>query len=156
MSDIMIEIPRRWFPDGEKLRPLHKNDQVFLYYAGDPAMIPDERYIILSVYEADTLRTKNISLQHELEKAMLEKADLETKLHAMAAKAGPVAEVSRAGVCEVCGDGAELIKVNDHNLVSELEKAIEQLNPDCDHRGAFAARVTISVELLGDMEEGSE
>ena len=87
---------------------------------------------------------------------MLEKADLEAKLHAKTAKGGIVAEVSRAGVCELCGDGAELIKVNDHNMVSEMEKAVELLNPDCDHRGAFAARVTISVELLGDMEEGSE
>lgn len=162
MSDTMIEIPRSWFPDGKKLRPCKNvvdGGRVVLYDVSDSSMIHDEKYVILSTkdaYDADALCAKNKELTHELEKAMLEKADLEKKLHAKTAKGGPVAEVSRVGVCELCGDGAELIKVNDHNLVSELEKAIEKLNPDCDHRGAFAARLTISVELLGDMEEGSE
>ena len=147
LSDNMIEIPRSWFPDSEMLRPYRKSDGlIVLYDASNPLYIPDERYVIFSAkdaYEVDALRAENRSL--------LEKADLEAKLHAKTANGGPVAEVSRAGVCELCGDGAELIKVNDHNLVSELEKAVEQMNPDCDHRGAFAARVTIFVELLGDI-----
>jgi hypothetical protein len=155
----MIEIPRNWFPDSELLCPVRKADRVFLYYQRDLARITDARYIILSTkdaYEVDALRAEIKELQYALEKAMLEKEDLEKKLHAKTTKPGIVAEVTRAGVCELCGDGAELIKVNDHNLVSELEKAIEQLNPDCDHRGAFAARVTISVELLGDLEGEDE
>lgn len=150
--DNNIEIPRSWFPDGEKLRPCYKNGQVYLYYAFDPSLLPDERYIILSKTDAAQIE----AYKYELEKAMLEKDELETKLHAKTANSGTVAEVSRAGVCELCGDGAELILVNDHNLVSELEKAVERLNPDCDHRGAFAARVTISVELLGDLEGEDE
>lgn len=159
MDKDIIKIPRCWFPDGESLLPLYKGGKVLLYYASDVFRITDAKYVILSTkeaYEADALHKENISLKHELEKAMLEKADLETKLHAKTAKGGTVAEVTRAGVCEICGDGAELIRVNDHNLVSELEKAVEQLNPDCDHRGAFAARVTISVELLGDLEGEDE
>lgn len=162
MNKNMIEIPRSWFPDGENLRPCKNvvsGGRVVLYDVSDPSMIPEDKYVILSTkdaYEADALRTKSEALQHELEKAMLEKANLEKKLHAKTANGGTVAEVTRAGVCEICGDGAELIRVNDHSLVSELEKAVELLNPDCDHRGAFAARVTISVELLGDLEDGDE
>lgn len=155
-----IDIPRCWFPDGENLRACKRTDGVIvLYDASTPLDDPGEKYVILptkDAYEADALHKQIESLNHELEKAMLEKADLEKKLHAKTTKPGIVAEVSRAGVCEICGDSEELIRVNDHYLVSELEKAIEQLKPDCDHRGAFAARVTITVELLGDMEEGSE
>lgn len=162
MSKNMIEIPRSWFPDGENLRPCKNvvsGGRVVLYDVSDPSMIPDEKYVILSAkdaYEADALRTENVTLQHELEKAMLEKADLEKKLHAKTANGGTVAEVTRAGVCEIFGDSEKLLRVNDHRLVNELEKAVELLNPDCDHRGTFAARVTISVELLGDLEEKDE
>lgn len=159
MNNYSIEIPRRWFPDGATLRPLHKDGKVFLYEASEIPLSPCVKYAILSkkdADEADSLRAEIKELQYVLEKKMYEMEALEKKLYAKTAKPGIVAEVTRAGVCEICGDGAELIRVNEHNLVSELEKAVELLNPDCDHRGAFAARVTISVELLGDLEEEDE
>lgn len=61
-------------------------------------------------------------------------------------------KIERSGVVQVDYEG---IWVNEEEIVHLLEAEIEKMNPrpKCDCNAKFAAKVTITVEFLGDMEE---
>ena len=61
--------------------------------------------------------------------------------------------ITRTGVTEIKSWADTQIKVNSEDVVYLLEKEIEKAAPKRDYNEAFAARVTITVELLGDLEE---
>ena len=67
----------------------------------------------------------------------------------------PKVTVSKAGVMEIAGVYNKEIYVNSENMIKMLEGAIDQMKqpPVKTAEGYFAARVTISVEFLGEMEE---
>lgn len=57
------------------------------------------------------------------------------------------AEVCRAGVADIaCG----VVQVNQDDLIELARQAVDNMMPERDFCGKFAARVTIRVELLGD------
>lgn len=60
--------------------------------------------------------------------------------------------ITRSGVAKICSWRETEIKVNDQNIVELLEEEIEKKKPVKDYDEGFAARVTIVVELLGDLE----
>ena len=57
--------------------------------------------------------------------------------------------VERCGVVNVGYDG---FSVNSEDIVGEVKAAIDSLGPKMNYNGDFAARVSITVELLGDMK----
>lgn len=61
--------------------------------------------------------------------------------------------VTRCGVAKICSWRETEIAVNDQDMVELLEKEIEKKKPVKDYDNGFAARVTMIVELLGDLEE---
>lgn len=64
--------------------------------------------------------------------------------------------ISRCGVARVCSWDDAQIKVNDQDMAELLEKEINLKKPVKCHAEEFAARVTITVELLGDLEESKK
>lgn len=64
-------------------------------------------------------------------------------------------KIEKAGVVQIDYDG---FWVNDEEIIHLLEDEIEKMNPrpKCDCYAKFAAKVTIAVEFLGDMEEQNE
>ena len=64
----------------------------------------------------------------------------------------PVIAIAKAGVVSVRCRYEEDIKVNQDDLLSLLEEELEKIKPKRDAEGKFAGRVTITVELLGDLE----
>ena len=64
--------------------------------------------------------------------------------------------ISRRGVAKVCGWDDVQIKVNDQDMAELLEKEINLKKPVKCNAEEFAARVTITVELLGDLEESKK
>ena len=58
--------------------------------------------------------------------------------------------VAASGVTCITSD---TIFVNDENLVRQIDRAIGCVHPKTDANNQFAARVIITVELLGDLEE---
>lgn len=63
--------------------------------------------------------------------------------------------VAATGVVLLEGLGAGII-VNGYNLITQLENAVKAAKPETDHMGQFAARVVVTVELLGDLEENAD
>ena len=61
--------------------------------------------------------------------------------------------ITKAGVVSVRCRYEEDIKVNQDDLLSLLEEELEKIKPKRDVEGKFAGRVTITVELLGDLEK---
>ena len=61
--------------------------------------------------------------------------------------------IARCGVARVCSWDDVQIKVNDQDMAELLEKAIKQERPVMCYAEEFAARITITVELMGDLEE---
>lgn len=61
-------------------------------------------------------------------------------------------KIERSGVVRVDYDG---FYVNDEEMTQLLESQIDKMNPKpkMDYDSKFAAKVTITVEFLGDMEE---
>lgn len=61
-------------------------------------------------------------------------------------------KIEKAGVAKVNYDG---FYVNDDDMVQLVESEIDKMNPKpkMDYDAKFAAKVTITVEFLGDMEE---
>lgn len=57
------------------------------------------------------------------------------------------------GVASVEHDG---IYVNETNMLSDIRESLENIPYKHDYSGAFAARVKIEIELIGDMEQGAE
>lgn len=64
--------------------------------------------------------------------------------------------LSRCGVTRICGWDDVQIKVNDQDMAELLEKEIKKAKPVMCYEEEFAARVTITVELLGDLEESKK
>ncbi len=63
-----------------------------------------------------------------------------------------VIEVTRAGVVQLPSECAAFT-VNEENLEDFLKTEIRKRKPEVDCYGGFAAKVTIRVELLGDLQE---
>lgn len=63
-------------------------------------------------------------------------------------------KIERSGVVRVDYDS---FYVNDEEMTQLLESQIDKMNPKpkMDYDSKFAAKVTITVEFLGDMEEQS-
>lgn len=61
-------------------------------------------------------------------------------------------KIERSGVVQVDYDG---FYVNDEEMVQLLESELDKMStkPKKDYNSKFAAKVTITVEFLGDMEE---
>lgn len=57
-------------------------------------------------------------------------------------------DVTAAGVVNI---GYDNVSVNSEDMLSAVRTAIEQTHAATNYNGDFAARVTISVELLGDI-----
>lgn len=62
-------------------------------------------------------------------------------------------EVVATGVVNI---GYDNITVNTEDALSAIRAAIEKANPAMNYNGDFAGRVTITVELLGDIQEPNE
>ena len=62
-----------------------------------------------------------------------------------------IVTVTKAGVVQLPW-GDEQFAVNSDMIMSDLKEKICALNPKYDCNGNFAGRVTIIVELLGDLE----
>lgn len=67
----------------------------------------------------------------------------------------PCVSITRIGIADINGYHDAPLKVNDRDLIAEIEKEMKQaaVNPVRDYEGRFAARVTLIVECLGDMEQ---
>lgn len=63
-----------------------------------------------------------------------------------------IVTITKAGVVQLPWGDAQL-SVNSDAIMSDIKEKICELNPKRDHNGNFAGRVTITVELLGDLEE---
>lgn len=61
-------------------------------------------------------------------------------------------KVTRSGVVKVCTWRESEMTVNDQNILETLEKEINLKKPEKDSDEGFAGRVTIIVELLGDLK----
>lgn len=61
-------------------------------------------------------------------------------------------KIEKTGITKVNYDG---FYVNDDDMVQLVESEIDKMNPKpkTDYDSKFAAKVTITVEFLGDMEE---
>lgn len=61
--------------------------------------------------------------------------------------------ITRCGVARVCSWDDTQIKVNEQDMSELLEAEIKKLKPVKCYAEEIAARITITVELLGDLEE---
>lgn len=61
-------------------------------------------------------------------------------------------KIEKAGVAKISYDG---FYVNDEDIVQIIENEINKMEykPKMDYNSKFAAKVTIVIEFLGDMEE---
>ena len=59
--------------------------------------------------------------------------------------------ITKAGVVQMPGYDKSFL-VNSDDIINEIESMVCELKPKRDYNGNFAARVTISIELLGDTE----
>lgn len=66
-----------------------------------------------------------------------------------------VVEVTKTGVVQFMGDLVS-IAVNSENILLEVERKVMEKNPVLDHHGRFAGKVTVRVEILGDLQEGGK
>ena len=64
--------------------------------------------------------------------------------------------VTRAGLARIESWDDKNLCVNSEDMVELIEKEVEKERPKRDYAGEFAARITIAVELLGDMEVNHE
>ena len=63
--------------------------------------------------------------------------------------------VQKTGVVEFDVFGNS-VQVNGENLISTLQEIVDRMKPKTNHNGAFAARITLNLEFLGDMEGTDE
>lgn len=61
--------------------------------------------------------------------------------------------IEKSGVVEY---EENMLFINSENIVSEAMKQVKMERPKLNYMGAFAARVILSVELLGDTEGTNE
>ena len=58
--------------------------------------------------------------------------------------------INRAGVMSIDSGGD--IRINSESVSFAVESAIDDLRPKRDYNGCYAAKVTVVVQLIGDME----
>ena len=59
-------------------------------------------------------------------------------------------KIEKAGVVDMY-DGT--LCVNSENIVDEAMSQVEKTGVKCNHNGAFAARVCVEIEILGDVKK---
>lgn len=64
----------------------------------------------------------------------------------------PTATVTRAGVVQLPGYDTSFL-VNQDDIMQLIEEAVEKINPKKDYDGKFAGRVTVRIEVWGELEE---
>ena len=70
-------------------------------------------------------------------------------------KGAKVVEVTKAGVVQFPDDLVSFT-VNSENILWEVERKIKEKKPVVDSYGKFAGRVTVRVEILGDLQNETE
>ena len=70
-------------------------------------------------------------------------------------KGAKVVEVTKTGVVRFPDDLVPFV-VNSEDILMEVEKKVMEKKPVVDHNGQFAAKVTVRVEILGDLQEERE
>ena len=65
-----------------------------------------------------------------------------------------VVVINRAGVMSIDSGGD--IRINSESVSSAVESAIYDLKPKRDYNGCYAAKITVVVQLIGDMEARDE
>lgn len=63
--------------------------------------------------------------------------------------------VSATGVVKIKNGCEAEISVNGEDMILMIDKLVAAAHPKTDYNNQFAGRVTITVELLGDLEEES-
>lgn len=61
--------------------------------------------------------------------------------------------VSATGVVKIDTGYETDLRVNGEDMIAMIDRLVEAAHPKTDHNNQFAGRVTITVELLGDLEE---
>lgn len=64
--------------------------------------------------------------------------------------------VSATGVVKIDTGYETDLRVNGEDMISMIDRLVEAAHPKTDHNSQFAGRVTITVELLGDLEVSNE
>ena len=64
--------------------------------------------------------------------------------------------VSATGVTHIQTGSDSDIRVNSESMIDMIDRLVCAAHPKTDYHDQFAARVTITVELLGDLEESNE
>ena len=64
--------------------------------------------------------------------------------------------VSATGVVKIDTGYETDIRVNGEDMIPMIDKLVAAAHPKTDHNNQFAGRVTITVELLGDLEVSNE
>ena len=70
-------------------------------------------------------------------------------------KGAKVVEVTKAGVVQFPDDLVSFA-VNSENILMEVERKVMEKKPVVDSYGKFAGRVTVRVEILGDLQNDTE
>lgn len=70
-------------------------------------------------------------------------------------KGAKVVEVTKAGVVQFPDDMVSFA-VNSENILMEVEQKVREKKPVLDYHGKFAGKVTVRVEILGDLQEERE
>lgn len=63
-----------------------------------------------------------------------------------------VVEVTKTGVVQFPDDLVSFA-VNSEDILLEVEQKVREKKPVLDHHGKFAGKVTVRVEILGDLQE---
>lgn len=64
--------------------------------------------------------------------------------------------VSATGVVKIDTGYETALRVNGEDMIAMIDKLVEAAHPKTDYNNQFAGRVTITVELLGDLEESGD
>lgn len=70
-------------------------------------------------------------------------------------KGAKVVEVTKAGVVQFPDDLVSFT-VNSENILWEVERKVKEKKPVVDSYGKFAGKVTVRVEILGDLQNETE
>ena len=76
-------------------------------------------------------------------------------LFAAMERGGKVVEVTKTGVVQF-PDGMVSFEVNSEDILLEVEQKVREKKPVLDYHGKFAGKVTVRVEILGDLQEGGK
>ena len=64
--------------------------------------------------------------------------------------------VSATGVVKIDTGYETDLRVNGEDMIAMIDRLVEAAHPKTDYNNQFAGRVTITVELLGDLEESGD